>query len=917
MTPVPADAARGVFARHALREAQRYGPDRWVFVRELVQNARDAGASRVDLHTETGCDRARAVCRDDGEGMTLEHAQAYLFTLYASSKEECTDQAGQFGVGFWSVLRFAPDRITIRSRPGSAAAWEVELSHDLSVVRYGPAELEGGTEVVLERDGQDGDLAEQVMAAARRDVALVTCRDHPDRPLEVWVNGHPVHQGALELPSPSATFRARGARGAVGFGSEPRIELLCRGFRVRTARSFDELLSERREQRQPAAHRERPGSSLAPVVLLDSPDLDVVLARSDVREDAALEALVERAQDELRRLLSRQLDRGYALTLSERLARVCRSPAVRWLALALLAVALGWGVGRALQGFGAGGPPERTHSVGPSGASAGVEDLGDRYRGAVVDLPSTGDTLRYPVTYRPVELDLLLAHAVVDPGAASTRLQVEQLGSCPARRHVPGPEVVMDVVLAGSTGPVRLPVPTGYAVVPESVRLDGRAVEVRCTEHGEPVVQRTGSDRLLTCRYVTRPAVAETVGAFQASPEAVPAAVARQLRGAGPEEVVQTVVDWVVAHVRYERSQAVAEEHRRMAAAGAGFIDRCLAVGAGDCDVVNGLVVEVLQSAGMPARLVVGFVGRNGSVQTSLHAWAEVQIAGRWTAVDATELAPGGAPVASGVAAGEMSAGRQGSSAPFPARSAGVSWTLVSWLAVAAGFCLAALAVWRQLSGTRRQLHLAPEVDAAAWVEGALENPEEFHGLEEVWVRPLVPLVDGRISLRRARELAASGKLWSATRPGELVRAAVAAGRAVVDCSERAGRSAASAFGAVDLDLWEQWLSRRTHEPLLEELTALTRGRWQLAVASSVAHSPQVMSEPVGRGRWRGRWLLWSADDPVLARARTLAAKGRRHHARLLLLESAAGRCAPEEWRSALADGALAALRERLEAGAP
>ena len=41
------------FLQRARFEAERYGTDPWVFVRELLQNARDAGARRVWFQTST------------------------------------------------------------------------------------------------------------------------------------------------------------------------------------------------------------------------------------------------------------------------------------------------------------------------------------------------------------------------------------------------------------------------------------------------------------------------------------------------------------------------------------------------------------------------------------------------------------------------------------------------------------------------------------------------------------------------------------------------------------------------------------------------------------------------------------------------------------------------------------------------
>ncbi|MGB1276905.1 MAG: sacsin N-terminal ATP-binding-like domain-containing protein, partial [Nannocystaceae bacterium] len=103
------------FRARARLEADRYGPDPWIFVRELLQNARDAGATQVTFIVEQASSGDRIICRDDGEGMDLGHARRYLFSLYASSKETRSDQVGKFGVGFWSILRFEPTRIVIGS----------------------------------------------------------------------------------------------------------------------------------------------------------------------------------------------------------------------------------------------------------------------------------------------------------------------------------------------------------------------------------------------------------------------------------------------------------------------------------------------------------------------------------------------------------------------------------------------------------------------------------------------------------------------------------------------------------------------------------------------------------------------------------------------------------------------------------
>ena len=76
-TVIVANTTGSAFLQRARLEAARYGTDPWVFVRELLQNARDAGAHRVWFETSREDGRERICCRDDGTGMTFDHAQRY------------------------------------------------------------------------------------------------------------------------------------------------------------------------------------------------------------------------------------------------------------------------------------------------------------------------------------------------------------------------------------------------------------------------------------------------------------------------------------------------------------------------------------------------------------------------------------------------------------------------------------------------------------------------------------------------------------------------------------------------------------------------------------------------------------------------------------------------------------------------
>jgi HSP90 family molecular chaperone len=108
---------RGVeFKKRALQEGLRYGEDRMVFLREFAQNSRDANASQIGIAAEFIEGQFVLTFGDNGVGMDYDHARNFLFTLYASSKENEASSAGRFGVGFWSVLLFEPTIIEIESR---------------------------------------------------------------------------------------------------------------------------------------------------------------------------------------------------------------------------------------------------------------------------------------------------------------------------------------------------------------------------------------------------------------------------------------------------------------------------------------------------------------------------------------------------------------------------------------------------------------------------------------------------------------------------------------------------------------------------------------------------------------------------------------------------------------------------------
>nr|WP_255216154.1 ATP-binding protein [Pseudenhygromyxa sp. WMMC2535] len=635
----------------------------------MLQNARDAGASRVEIVVEERNGRTRLHCRDDGEGMSYEHARRYLFSLYASSKEERSNQVGRFGVGFWSILRFDPEQIVIRSRPrAGGASWQVSLDGALQDAVKADVETQPGTQIVLERRGGDGDDHRRVFEAAHQNARFLCQRDAPDKALPITINGHLVN-APFTLPAPSSAFRRGHVRGVVGLGNAPRVELFSRGLRVRSAACLDDLLgSSGHTSHSRVRFPELPGG-LAPQALLESDGLDLLLSRSDARDTRTLRRLVKLGQNELRHLVERQLARIRPPSLAERVAGIARrmSESHWWRAGlgaglgALLAVIIGHFLWPTPD------PPPKVVYVeagDPNNAGGAVDGgqgdtrlgaLSNRYYGQ--DVAPLGPNAAEPVALnywppmsRPYFAALIIDRIGVD-AQLETRLRAEPYPSfsCPAEAEteteteaVSGRCLEILVAIEEHAGKrIQVPVPTGHVLVADSLRYMGVnqsrfPSRVALGEAGEALLELDATVSGVL-RYSTMPGQAL---ALPTRVDMLPEELARAARALRPlplQTRVERAVDLVRERVSYRTDQETAERHSAARARGQDFISRTLEIGKGDCDVQNGLLVAVLQVADVDARMAVGWVGHLGGVSAWLHAWAEyLGEDGRWHVADAT-----------------------------------------------------------------------------------------------------------------------------------------------------------------------------------------------------------------------------------------------------------------------------------------
>ena len=947
------------FRERARVEADRYGPDPWIFVRELLQNARDAGARSVSITIEAHEGQTRVWCRDDGEGMGYEHAKRYLFSLYASSKEQHRNQVGRFGVGFWSILRFEPARIVIRSRPRNAShggAWQVTLDGELQHAERAAIDMQPGTEIILERPGFDPDDARRVFDAADQNARFLCQRDDPDEPLPITINGRKVN-APFALAAPSSSFRRGRVRGVVGLGRAPRVELFSRGLRVRSAACLDDLLSSAGHTNHSRVRFPELPGGLAPQALLESDGLELLLSRSDARDTRALRRLVKLGTDELRQLVEHQLAQLRPPSIGERIAGLARRIAGEstwWRAIlgaitgAVLAVLIAQLLWPDQIRFGAGlfdGGGGRRVALAQPIDRRSYTDLRKRYKGPQVSelAPEAAEPLglRYtPKGERPYFAALIIDDISGNAGTSATVADQRY----PSQTCVDACIDVALPIIARRGDELPLPLPTGHRLDVESIEyvfaddepsrglpvinasLLAGPKRVLLSDADEPILVVSGSfEGTLRYRTGPGPSINKPPRTEVELPKRLRKA-ARDLRELPRTERVGKAVDLVRGRIEYKTDKTTADQHNAAIASGQDFVSRALSIGAGDCDVLNGLLVAVLHEADVDARLAVGWTGHDGIVSHWLHAWVEYRDDdGHYRIADATASTNGSSVAGIPAAPPEVIVGSDTTPAsvtpepttvtpePNPGPDAAPNpgpntappsgedpaptpspddappatplppmlreLLALPWLPYAAfgsallGLVLLVLSLSRR---TARRIDLDEGGDLSSLLQGALAQPAAFRHLPSLFHRRLIPLRGGSaLSLNRARALASESRLYAGREQTLLSQAARRRGLPLLDADTPEGRTVAASLGAIDLDRWGHRMSRASELPILGRLTAYLRQhgeRWRCGALTGLGSRVATLDlRPLGAGRSLGdRLVLIDRNDPWLTEAEQL-----------------------------------------------
>jgi molecular chaperone HtpG len=147
--------------------------DRFAFLRELVQNAIDAGTDVVEVRLEHdhAAGMMKVSVRDHGEGMTRDIVENQLLVLFRSTKEKDESKIGKFGIGFASVLAPGPSIVVVQTaRAGQRLSLHLRPDLTYQLFDSGAAERTGTTvelELAMGRT-EAGDFARQSLNALER-----------------------------------------------------------------------------------------------------------------------------------------------------------------------------------------------------------------------------------------------------------------------------------------------------------------------------------------------------------------------------------------------------------------------------------------------------------------------------------------------------------------------------------------------------------------------------------------------------------------------------------------------------------------------------------------------------------------------------------------------------------------------------
>lgn len=618
-----------------------YGEDPWFFIRELAQNSRDAGAHTIHVAANQGASGEEIlIFEDDGKGMSYDDAVRYLFRLYASSKNGNKDAAGRFGIGFWTVMRFKPHHLIIESCTGEKS-WGIVVDDQLHTVPFAVSLKRRGTRVTLTRKAQEAALAvfeKKTREALERYCLFLRRNNRTSDPLPVIFKGHNLTE-PMRLPGPvSLSFKNRDGEGAVGLGPRPSVRLYARGLPVWEGTSLDELSHNPPSETVKRSFKQDMGQGLAPVFLLNGNRLEVNISRRKVIDDHHLQDLRDKGEKALARMVEMAAEQVMPRsTLGFLVRKIKKSVAylfgsfIRAIITLLLVIipleiyVISYYINSKPGGGGSSYVSLRAEDNVYNGASVRTVHTESKGVEMIYDPPDNRWFKLFHAERYVLKAGFIqeVDKSVVDDdeGRMSGRLVLD----CGGR------ETVYVRLRINRVGQIFLPQAHGLAIDPSHILLNGKRLESSCIGLSGGVtleVKDAGELGYRCCQWLEKlPLGASARVALLELPGnlILPIEIEEKLgetEGWELQKKVELAIGLTSRLLVYDSSGEIAGKYKEVGKNGE-WLKKVLDIGAGDCDIINGVAALLLRKMGVPSRLVIGLVGKKGRIVPGLHAWTE------------------------------------------------------------------------------------------------------------------------------------------------------------------------------------------------------------------------------------------------------------------------------------------------------
>ena len=624
--------------RHWIEAGYRdYGKDPWFFIRELAQNSRDAGATTIHVRTTYIPSKEEVIIfEDNGNGMSYDHAIRYLFRLYASSKENEKNAAGMFGIGFWTIFKYTPLSIIIESRTGEDK-WGVILDSDLRTSRI-PTDLDHiGTRITLIRTPQEPSseaFSNTVRESLDRYCKFLRQNNSQADPLPIFFEGKNITR-EMQLPGPvSLQFKKGNVEGAVGLGPEPHVSLYVRGLPVWEGTTLDEL-----SHTPPSGKKEDDIEimrSMAPVFIINGNRLDVNISRKRVIDNKELQHVRNTSEKALFKMVENAADyvspRSLLNWFFDKIKRIFSNTFHSFSRIMLAILILIIPVEIILITTLYKNKQDRISS-GEMAIQAGKSV----YSGASVRNFSQAKPLDLSFS-PPVETWFRLFTADEYQPVSGFLISVRKESIIAFPKTKPGKSTISVRLHVSGKGSYFLPQPARiasprFSIDPASIRFENSTIPTSHYYSEGQVTVEIPSEGFIsyTCSPLeteTEPDETETLF-LETLPDTLtlPLSIENSLnrirsQGKPVALMVRDILQYTAWKLRYDDSPAIADQYSRFPRQTPWF-EKVMKIGAGDCDIINGVAVIFLRKLNIPARLAVGFVGKDGRILPNMHAWVE------------------------------------------------------------------------------------------------------------------------------------------------------------------------------------------------------------------------------------------------------------------------------------------------------